>query len=110
MEVDFVLGGGSRMFECSDIRIFVGQANLNREVLLFFEDSIEPEPRPAASRTNVHDPVRSRILKRPPEARDNGFVEISKIEHELERVGSSVSKRLGEPGLVVNLDQLHPPQ
>src|SRR5712692_3584699 len=109
MEIDFAPGDRSRMFECPDIRVFVSQTNVNRKLLVFFKNLIQAEPRPAAARANVHDVVRSRILKRLPQVWNNGFIEIPKIHEELECVGSGVSQRPGEPGLVENLDQLHPP-
>ncbi len=67
------------MLERCDIWIFVSQANVDRRVFPFFKGSIQPEPRPPAARTKVQDPVRSGILKRSPEARSDGFVEIRKV-------------------------------
>jgi hypothetical protein len=67
------------MLERPDIRVFVGQANFDRKVLLFLKDSMELEPWSPAARTKVQDPARSRIFKRPSEARNDGFVEIHNV-------------------------------
>ncbi len=48
-------------------------------VFLFLKDSMQLEPRSPAARTKVQDPARSRILKCPSEARNDGFVQTHNV-------------------------------
>src|ERR1700722_16048599 len=75
---------------------------------LLFENRLNAEPRASCAGAQVNDSMSAGGFQSAVQARRDGIVDAAKIHDELKSVGDAVAKGSREPGLVVELDPLHP--
>lgn len=97
-------GGRLRALEGRDVRIQVGEGRAHRLPELVRESGYQRRQRPATARAQVHQRAPAGRRHRPRQGRHRGPVRAAHVEDEM--VGDEVPEQVGEPGLVLPLEQL----